>query len=305
MNEVKEICAAVLNAPAPPMREVDEVLTAARRSARRRTWAAGAGTGMAVAAAAVMALLVPALAGAGPAPVATAGSPGRPTHAPPKAPTWRQAQAQAPRIVQILTAAVPAGYTVPSEWDVVTNWPSSADSRTAKPTPGRTRPGSGLTPARPSAPEDAKYSSVIPLLISAGGRQGELVSAFNVDWRPAPTGDLCSAAVSARLSGLVDDPAVPDTNCQVVMVAGVPVRVSTEHDATRGDVMIATRSLDGGWLTITAQEGVPAYHPDGQVQAFKYGGQTVSEPPHHPPLTRPIFTVAQIAAIAGNPGLLP
>lgn len=142
------------------------------------------------------------------------------------------------------------------------------------------------------------------LLVSAEGRQGTFSLFMYVNGMSAPTTDLCSAEVNALVRGIVTDPAGPEPPCEVVMVGGVPIRITIEHDAERGEIKHATRFLQGGVLTVTSDQGVQHHVPDGKLPP-----DAVHEPSfdfdHTPPLAAPVFTSEQLAAIAADPDLLP
>jgi hypothetical protein len=298
VNEVKEICAAVLDAPAPPMRGVDQVLAAARRSARRRSWAAGTGTGVAVAAATAAVLVVPTMAGTGPAgtgpvalgPAATvaAGTPSAPSPPSlPSAPGWPALRAHGRQIAAVLSAALPPGYTL-------TTWPGRG---------AMTDVYAWLVVSPADGRPTGHYVAIAPMQVGKDGRQGELSVLVSEDGVPAPTADLCSAPVSGRVGRMVDDPAATGARCQVLTIAGTLVRVVTEHDAQRGEVVTATRFLRDGLVVVSSAQGVRNPGQDEDVPPDAVRGGRVNG--WRPPLARPVFTAAQVAAIAANPDLLP
>src|SRR5439155_9574409 len=111
--------------------------------------------------------------------------------------------------------------------------------------------------------------------------------------------DLCAKAVSDYLA------AAP--GCHVVIADGVPVRLVSTHD-DRGDVTTAIRLLAGGFLTVEAQQGIPAYHGDGQIPPDAVLHQTNHD--HtilggRPPLPAVPLSPDQLVRLATNPDLLP
>jgi len=278
VNEVKELCDLALDVPAPPLPPAADVLSAARRAAARRTGMAVAGYGLAVAAvvAAGARLAVPGLAGRGAGGRARPGGSGAPAAAapgqPPPAPDVTTAAGHAPAITRVLLDAVPAGYT------------GRPDEH-----------GTGLWLRKVT---EGGYVLLTRVFVSAGGGDGTLDAIVTFDGQPVPAGDLCGADVAARLG----EPA--GVACETVVVNGVPVRVTTEHDAERGEVKGAARFLSGGLVRVTSAQGVADYHPDDGLppDAHRSGGTTGT---HRPPLAAPAFSSAQVAAIAANPALLP
>ena len=107
MNEVRDVCARMLDGPEPPMRPADDVLAVARRAKRRHTWftAAGAGGGVLAMVLLVAVLLGPSMVGRAltgwqrpPASAAAA-----------RYPVAQAAAAHGLQMADVLRAAVPTG----------------------------------------------------------------------------------------------------------------------------------------------------------------------------------------------------
>jgi len=278
VNDVKEICELALDVPAPPLREADAALALARRTNRRR-WA-GLGAATVVATGAVLAAPLLLAPQANPVAVVPAAPTGPVPPAPlPAVPAWQRAQAHGPRVVDVLTAALPPGYTA------VPQFPSDS--------------GPAATWLR--QPDSGQYGTLTSLVVSAGGGQG-LVEAFTVrDDVPAPAGDLCAAADSARFDAFFG---AADT-CRTVTVDGVPVRVTTRTDPDIGPVVIAARMLDGGFLGVEASAGRWTYQADGALPPDAKHRPAPGTVPAPPRLAAPALTADQAAALAADPDLLP
>ncbi|MDG6106737.1 hypothetical protein Daura_29235 [Dactylosporangium aurantiacum] len=268
INDVRELCELTLGVDAPPLRTADRALAiAARASARRdRLVAASVGlAGVTVAAALVTPALLPASA---PAPaVVAAPAPSVSTAVPSVAPV-RSATAPAShdrRMYDVLVAALPAGYHGSTRYPFAE--PSQSPIRIDSPPPS--------TPLYIHA-----YAEVT---VSDGRGEGDLFAAIAADGSPLPTGgDLCALPEAGR-------------ECRVIDVAGVPVRVGLEDDELGGDVLVARRYLDGGFLMLAAQRSVPEIGL----------GTPQRQPSLKPALGAPFLTAEQLAAIAANPAMLP
>ncbi len=285
MNDVKEICALALEVPAPPPRTSAEALMLARRANRRRDLGLVAASGVAVvvtlAAVAGTALLLPGTHRGGPpvtAPVAVPVRPAAPAVAVPvpPVPSKDAAQANAGRMQHLLLAAVPAGYTGAPEYPEPANmWLVEA--------------------ARD------KYAMLSGVVVSAGGGAGLLQAYLFRDGVAAPSGDLCSAAVTARLAPVIGGAGAP---CQVYQIGGVPVRVTTEQDPERGgQVVTAVRLLDGGFLSVVAQQGTVVYQPSS-ADLPPDAARVPAPGDQKPPLPTQPFPARQVAALAGDPARL-
>lgn len=289
MNEVKDICDAALESPAPPLREASTALAMARGSTRRRHLVtASAAAAVAVVAAAIV--VAPRLL-ASPAQATSRGAQAAESSAPPAlpaAPTWQQAQENGQRVADTLIAAVPAGYTGAAEWNSTDGqtsiWLYADGTKNPHPSPGPT----------------SQYISMSNIVVSKDGHEGLLTSILRRDDVTASTADLCSAEVTERLSPTLSG---ATDNCQVALVNGVPVRTSTGHVADLGDVVVAVRMLDNGFLAVQASEGTWDFTtvdhdlpPDATHPAISS---------HEPALISLFMTSAQVAALAADPALLP
>jgi hypothetical protein len=291
-NDVDRVWAAMLEAPAPPLPTAEDTLHHARTSRRRRAaWAVG-GSGLASALVVAVAAAGVALFGPQAATGVAEGAPEvdvpvapreLPLAPPPAAPTWEEADDHGEEIGAILLAAVPSGYTGLLQR-------LSTD-------------GTAGTWLVRSGPE---YSSGVMVIVTTGSADGMLSTAIygGID----PLGDdICSPTATAYLQRLYSN-AYPST-CDAVTVNGVQIRLSSTHDAERGDVNRAIRLLDGGVLIVEAQQGIPVYRaddsppPDASADPPASGEHTILG--GWPALPAVPLTTAQLAAIAANPGLLP
>jgi len=308
MNEVQEICIAMLDEPEPPMRAGEEALGVAKRATRRRTAGRllGAGTGAAgLAGLVAAALIAPGLHAAAtrPGPSDPQADPAAPAQQVPNMvaaaqttlpdlPSADQAAAHGDQIYRILLNAVPAGYQAErGAGDGTSLWLLHL---------GNPHGGAAPNASGTVDPEAAPYVATADLLLKADGREGGLAASVWGDHRPAPTGDLCSAEVNARMDPIFG----AAESCQVIVVGGLPMRVTTHHDPEELEVVNATWFVHNGFVTVTSQQGVPKYQPDTQLpsDAPPVGGRL---PQYLPPLQRPALTPQQVATIAANPDLLP
>jgi hypothetical protein len=294
MREIKEICAVLLDEPEPPLRAGEEVFTRARRATRRRTLLTAGTAAAALTAVAATALIAPgAPAGSGVVAGPSASQPA--DRAPdmmaaartvlPDLPTAEQIQAHGDEIYRILFAAVPPGYQAerrfgdgdnPSLWFI--------------------GDGSGGRPDLATAP----YTASADLVVRADGREGGLAATVWADRQPAPTGDLCSPQVDARMNPIFG----PAESCQVITIGGLPMRVITQHDAEELAVIHATWFVRNGFVTVSSRQGLRKYQPDTHrpSDAPTSGGLV---PTYRPPLQGPLFTARELAVVAANPDLLP
>lgn len=84
----------------------------------------------------------------------------------------------------------------------------------------------------------------------------------------------------------------------------VAVRIGLEDDGQGGDVLVARRYLQGGYLTVVAQRGVPNSSADTSLPPDAVGGRP-HRPGGKPALTAAFLSPEQVAALAGNPAMLP
>jgi RNA polymerase sigma factor (sigma-70 family) len=198
--------------------------------------------------------------------------------APPPVPTWQQSQAHGQRLADLLVAALPPGVVATVEF---------------------TSP-SGRTAIWMKQPDNGQYVSVTGIAVSTGGGQGQLEAFTLRDDAPAPTGDLCAAASSARFDAFFG----AGDSCRTVTVGGVPVRVSTRTGPDLGQVVIAVRVLDGGYAGVEESTGRWSYRdagtlpPDARYTPIPGG-------PAPAKLAAPPLTGDRLAALAADPDLLP
>jgi hypothetical protein len=286
VNDVRDICERLLDEPAPPARDAEQVLGAARRSARRaRLAVAGSGVAALAVVAVGAGLVVPgapwwsaspggAVGGVG---TARSGPPSAVVQPPPEQPPARASAAHGRQMDRVLMRAVPPGVTGRSRTMI-------SDNTTVYPPP---KPGEGILLAAHAW-----------VRMEADGREGELLATIMVDGKPDRTGDLCAAQPDAAQ----DDPA--QLSCEVLDVGGVPVRVTTERDAERGLVVVGTRFLRGGFLMVSSAQGVPVYEPETDLPPDAPSWRK-GEAPRKPPLTAPPLTAYEVAVIAADPAMLP
>ncbi|MFD0742190.1 hypothetical protein ACFQ1L_10155 [Phytohabitans flavus] len=125
----------------------------------------------------------------------------------------------------------------------------------------------------------------------AGGGEGQFMAVILYDGKPYPDGaDLCAPVT------------LP---CEVITVNGVPIMVTREHDAERGEVISAVRYLDGGHLFVSSAQGLAPYVPDGNRPPDAADNQPGEKEEHRPPLAAPPLTAQQVAALAADPAMLP
>jgi hypothetical protein len=290
MNDVKHLCEQLLDAP-PPLRDGSEMLAAVHRSAARRS-ALRAGGGLVAAAAftGAAAAVAPVLAGNPPAPVVPSGASPGPAPAvataPAPIPYAQAAGVHDRKMFQAIKRALPPGYTATPEHAFSTG-------RTPYPTDPAAPAGKG---------RGAVLAAHVGVLVSRDGRVGWLSAAVVNDGRPVPTGDLCGPAVAKRNNEQ------PGTACQSFAVNGVTVQVTREHwdnTAPEIDVIIATRYLRNGSLTITESRSVP----DFQSEKDPLPPDAVNR---HPKKQNPtsalsdwVLTDDQLAALVADPAMLP
>jgi hypothetical protein len=291
-NDVDRVWAAMLEAPAPPLPTAEETLRRVRTDRRRRAaWAVG---GAGLASAMVVAAVAAGVALFGPqaadvpadrepdvaAPIGPAEAPLAPV---PAAPTWAEADDHGDEIGAILLAAVPSGH-IGLLQRLSTDGPAATWQVEGGP----------------------KYASSVYVIVTTGHADGLLKSSIHGGLDPLGE-DICSPAATAFLMQMYSS-TYPAT-CDVVIVNGVQIRLSSTHDAEHGDVNRATRLLNGGILTIEAEQGIPEYYaddslpPDAPARPGTDGDHSILG--GWPALPAVPLTTAQLAAIAANPGLLP
>lgn len=161
MNEVRDLCERLLDAPAPPLRTADEVLTIARRARRRRSLLTATGVaGVVLGLVLGVTVVFDRTGGDGSVVVA--------------APAARSSAAHGAKMAAVLIGAVPDGHTT-----------------------GRVETFSDNPVMHPTATESGSYRSRLlsaaVVRIFADGGQGQLFAYLVHDGRPAPGADLCAA----------------------------------------------------------------------------------------------------------------
>lgn len=235
MYEVKDIFERILDAPAPPIRASTEILASARRTMRRRAAMSALGAAAALATIVVGAVAIASGISAGP----RSGPPLPPaaaiTHTPTvpgiePMPSLLDIDTHRAQILAALTNSVPAGLT-PSHVESTMVWAIQAR-------------GAYITSARVAM--NAKVGQVVG--------QGELEVHFCFE----STEGACTAAFADSLAGIT-----PDSRA-VVAVDGQQIAVGTDNAAR---VIIATRFLGGGFVTVVSRQGSLATAPLTPVQA--------------------------------------
>jgi hypothetical protein len=140
------------------------------------------------------------------------------------------------------------------------------------------------------------------MLVRVNQAQGSgIVAAVIGNDVPAPgTGaDPCAARLDTGIEGATID------SCEMTTVNGTPVRIVTGTDPGVGKVMSATRYLRGGYVIISASQGVRAYRmtPAGSKDSWTW--EVAVNPRHERALSMMPFTPAELAALAADPALLP
>ncbi|GAA3220422.1 hypothetical protein ACFO1B_17355 [Dactylosporangium siamense] len=278
MNDVKHLCEVALDVDAPPLREAEQVLALASRAAARRDRVVAASVGLAgvtVVAALVTPALLPSRPPAVSAPAVVAE--------PPKAPVSVSAAVSVPpanvpatrdRVVyDLLVAALPAGY----------------EGRSRYPFADPSQPAVRLDQT-PSAGA-LRIFMTANVLVSDGRGEGQLWAAVLGDGTTGPTDDPCALPGVGR-------------ECRVINVAGVPVAVWHEDDGQGGDTLVARRQMQGWYLMVVAQRSVPVYGADTTLPPDAVGGQ-LENAVKRPPLADWFIDADRLAALAGNPAMLP
>jgi hypothetical protein len=179
------------------------------------------------------------------------------------------------QMLAAILGALPAGYTGTAQYPLST-------SSTVYPTdPGGPLPGGA----------SALLLTSVSVLVKQDGRVGWLSATMINDGRPVPA-DLCGST--------------PD--CRVVDVNGVPITLTREHwdnTAPEIDVIVATRYLRNGSLSIVESRSVP----DFQSEKGPLPPDAVNKHPQRQAPTSALgawfLTDQQLAALVANPAMLP
>ena len=280
MNDVFE---PLREMPEPPLKTSAQALASARESTRRRA-AVRVAVGIATAIAGVVgipALLQPPpvrLEAASPATPSLSPSPSR-TPAP-QAPAPEAVDRHSTNIAKTLITAVPDGYKATSL--------KLTDYRAKVP----------MTYVARIAVGEGGYRAVTLVRVSAERGSGVVAAVFGTDLpAPAADADPCQAHADLGIEGAVIE------RCEIVTVGGATVRLVTGRDPGVGRVMSATRYLRGGYLVVSASQGVRAYRirPAGGAWIW----EVVVNPLHERALSELPFTADRLAALALDPALLP
>jgi hypothetical protein len=284
VNDVKYLCEQLLDDAPPPLRDSAEVLARARRSTARRSAARATGGALAVAAVTGAVLVaIPAAITVSRTPLAT--GPAAPTDkatvkAPVKAPVevpWAQAAGtHDKKMLAAILKALPAGYTGTLQYPLST-------STTPYPTdPSAPLPGGAA----------AMMLTNVDVLVGQDGRVGWLAASMINDGKPTPA-DLCGTTA----------------NCQVVDVNGVQIKLTHEHwdnTAPEIDVVVATRYLRNGQLSIVESRSVPDFQSE---KSTPLPPDAVTKHPQRQAPTSALgdwfLTDQQLAELIASPAMLP
>lgn len=281
MNEIKDICDRLLDAPSPPLRRADEVLAAARR-ARNRVRLAVTGSG--VAALAVLGLCA-LLAGQGVLPGADAAT--QPTAVTPSAtgfnrlpiggvPPALARPAHGRQLDKMLREAVPPGFTLRSGSG--TGWDDDYPTYRIPPK------------AKPGQAQAIAWMAGAEVLIGMGDATGNLTANIQADGWPVPD-DPCVLSADRRGSLRTE---LAGRACRVIEVGGIPIAVFTTQNKYRGEGIVAVRFLRGGYLIVESWQGLMPYFPGSH-----------KPPVRTPMLTQPVLSAQRVAELAADPRMLP
>ena len=220
MNEVRMVCAQMLDGSEPPLRDADEILQIARRSNRRRGYRTATVVAATVALLTGSVIVGSGLFGVRPPPWPDAAS----------VPAARAAASHGRMMAQEMLAAVPPEYAA---------------------VPETTFSGNDVVyPPVSQAGAPPRILAGAVVRVFSGPREGQLYAYLIHDGQPVPRGDLCAPSL---------DPAGrTGARCEVRHLGGIPIRIVTYTDPQRGQVIEATRFLREGRLTVGADQGVPS-----------------------------------------------
>lgn len=281
MNDVFE---PLRDIPEPPLRPGSEALATARRDTRRRTAlraAAGALATLAIigGAAAAADRLRPA---APPPQAATAAAASTtPAAVPtPLAPAPEAVEKHSTRIAGALINAVPTGYQ------------AAPVKLTGA---GAEQPD--VYTVRVGIPKGG-YRAITLVRVSTERGSGVVAAVYGTDLpTPGAGADLCGAHQDLGIEGATI------TACWTASVGGTPVRLVSGIDPGVGAVMTATRYLRGGYVVVSASQGMRAYRvsPAGETWIW----EVAVNPRHEKALAELPFTADRLGALAMDPTLLP
>jgi len=275
MSEAKEIFQRLLDTPQPPLRDGGEVLAHAARSAQRRQTRLAVATGLAVVA--VLLPLVGVVSDSGHVDTTNSATPvltptispttGEPTTAAAvPTNTWPQDFALLDRMQATLLKHIPAGYDVPStDTAKGVNWNGETISYHPRGAQIRSMPDGS----------DA-YTAFTELYLDGLVATLEVDTIVNGKSRLPMLADPCSAAGVAH-QGL-------DTGCQTITTVGGLVARCTYRPAGDGNLYYASIAFADATVFVTQ----------------KFGSEELGPIPSS--LYKQVFTTAQLAEIAADPG---
>jgi hypothetical protein len=287
MNDVFE---PLREMPEPPLKPSAQALASARESTRRRVAvrvAVGIATAIAVAVGVPVLLQPPPvrLEAASPATPSLSPSPSR-TPAP-QAPAPEAVDRHSTDIAKTLITAVPDGYTAVPDGYKATSL-KLTDYRAKVP----------MTFVARIAIGEGGYRSVTLVRVSAERGSGVVAAVFGTDLpAPAADADACQSHADLGIEAAVIE------HCEIVTVDGATVRLVTGRDPGVGRVMSATRYLRGGYVVVSASQGVRAYRISPAGEAWIW--EVAVNPLHERALSELPFTADRLAALALDPALLP
>jgi hypothetical protein len=282
---VNDLFERLKDLPEPPLRPSAEVLATARGAARRRNLRrATAGMFAAIAIIGGASLAADRLQPpgtqqlAGPAPSASAAE--TPI---PQAPTADAVDKHATKTARALIGAVPPGYTA-------TSVKLNGDAYT---------PFEG-TWLKYSLSKGA-YRAITLVRMSRDDGSGAIAAILGTDLpTPSAGADLCAANLDLGIEGATVD------RCETATVDGVRVRLVSGTDPGVGRVLSALRYLRGGYVVVTASQGMRAYRVTaGDTPQTSWLWEVAVNPLHEKALSELPVTTGDLSALAAGPGLLP
>jgi hypothetical protein len=142
------------------------------------------------------------------------------------------------------------------------------------------------------------YRAITLVRVSAERGSGVVAAVYGTDL-PAPGAgaDLCGAHQDLGIEGATI------TGCWIASIAGTPIRLVSGTDPGVGQVMTATRFLRGGYVVVSASQGIRAYRvsPVGETWIW----EVAVNPRHEKALANLPFTAESLAELAMDPTLLP
>jgi len=269
VTDVKELCELALDGPEPPLRPAAEALRIARRETRRRDRVRMVVAGLALLSGiGGVAVVAPTVGPGGPTapPVTAASRPAPSLRYLEPAPDAAAAEAHGEQIVGLLAAAAAEGSTT-------TPAPRVLEGTATWQLPWS---GEGYVSTTQLAIGDETGTGLLAVILRAGA--------------PAPAGDLCAAEVG------VGFPRPAGSRCQVFMVGDLLIRSVTGEAGDGGEVVVATRFLADGYLTVVALQSAWDWEagPPGGL------GESESAGLASPPLSAP-----EVVGLAADPAMLP